>query len=157
MFYLSTWWDENQRWERALKFVAVLRLIYHFRWQFHTGGVGGSHIDIVYICACLLGCYFAKFVIAIGGFSSGMKEPKLHTLGVFCVNYGRKHPICANLGDFLSKMVYWWVGNCAKKIGIEKVQFSRCGRYMHVQFWRKYPLRGSILYFGKSVVQIKYP
>ena len=36
-----------------------------------------------YLCACLLGCYFAKFDTAISGFSSEMKEPKLYKLGVF--------------------------------------------------------------------------
>ena len=35
------------------------------------------------ICACPLGCYFVKFGIAIVGFSSEMKEPKLHKLSVF--------------------------------------------------------------------------
>ena len=57
---------------------------------------------------------WAKFDIAIGGFSSEIKEPKLHKLGVFWANYGEKHPIWPELGAFLSKMIYWWVGNCAK-------------------------------------------
>ena len=48
----------------------------------------GSDIDIVYVCACLLGCYFEKFGIAILGYSSEMKEPKLHKLDVFCASYG---------------------------------------------------------------------
>ena len=64
---------------------------------------------------CLpFGALFAKFGIAIGGFSSETKEPKLHKLGVFWANYCKKHPIWSKLGAFLSKMVYWWVGNLAK-------------------------------------------
>ena len=50
----------------------------------------------------------------MGGFSSETKEPKLHKLGVFWANYCKKHPIWSKLGAFLSKMVYWWVGNLAK-------------------------------------------
>ena len=69
-----------------------------------------------YTYMCLpLGHFFAKFGIAIGGFSSETKEPKLHKLGVFWANYCKKHPIWSKLGAFLSKMVYWWVGNLAKK------------------------------------------
>ena len=74
------------------------------------GGRRWSHIDIVYgyLCACLLGCFFAKFSIAIGdrGFSSETKEPKLNKLGVFWANYCKYHPIWSKLGAFLSKMVY---------------------------------------------------
>ena len=75
---------------------------------------GFSHWHGIRICACLLGHFFAKFGIAIGGFSSETKEPKLHKLGVFWANYCKKHPIWSKLGAFLSKMVYWWVGNLAK-------------------------------------------
>ena len=73
-----------------------------------------SHWHGIRICACLLGYFFAKFGIAIGGFSSETKEPKLHKLGVFWANYCKKHPIWSKLGAFLSKMVYWWVGNLSK-------------------------------------------
>ena len=62
-----------------------------------------NHFDTTCICACLLGCFFAKFGIAIGGFSSEMKEPKLHKLGVFWANYGKKHPTWAKLGAFSFK------------------------------------------------------
>ena len=41
------------------------------------------------------------------GDSSEMKEPKLHELGVFWVDYCKKHPIWSKLWAFLSKMVYW--------------------------------------------------
>ena len=77
------------------------------------GGFSHWH-GIIRICACLLGHFFAKFGIAIGGFSSETKEPKLHNLGVFWANYCKKHPIWSKLGAFLSKMVYWWVRNLAK-------------------------------------------
>ena len=92
----------------------------HTRWPiiinlkvFMTRG-GFSHWHGKRICACLLGCFFVKFGIAIGGFSSGTKEPKSHKLGVFWANYCKKHPIWSKLGAFLSKMVYWWVWNQAK-------------------------------------------
>ena len=40
---------------------------------------GGSHIDLVYVYVpAFWGAFFAKFSIAIGGFSSEMKGPKLH-------------------------------------------------------------------------------
>ena len=55
-----------------------------------------------------------KKLSAPPGFSSETKEPKLHKLGVFGANYCKKHPIWSTLGAFLSKMVYWWVGNLAK-------------------------------------------
>ena len=37
---------------------------------------GGSHIDLVYICACLLECFLVELGTAIGEFSSETKEPK---------------------------------------------------------------------------------
>ena len=68
---------------------------------------GGSHIDMVYVYVpAFWGTFFAKFGIAMGGFSSETKEPKLHKLGVFWANYCKKHPIWIKLGAFLSKMVY---------------------------------------------------
>ena len=77
-------------------------------------GGGFSHWHGICICACLLGHLFAKFGIAIGGFSSETKDPKLHKSGVFWAIFCKKHPIWSKLGAFLSKMVYWWVGNLAK-------------------------------------------
>ena len=78
------------------------------------GGGGFSRWHGIRICACLLGHFFAKFGIAIRGFSSETKKPKLHKLGVFWANYCKKHPIWSKFCAFLSKMVYWWVGNLAK-------------------------------------------
>ena len=81
----------------------------------NTRGGGGSHIDMVYVYVpAFWGAFFAKFGIAIGGFSSETKELKLHKLGVFWANYCKKHPICAKVGAFLSKMIYSRVGNLAK-------------------------------------------
>ena len=48
--------------------------------------IGGSQIDMVYVYRCLLGCFFAKFGIAIR-----MKEPKVHKLDVFWANCYKKH------------------------------------------------------------------
>ena len=75
---------------------------------------GFSHWHGIRICACLLGRFFSKFGIAIGGFSSETKEPKLHKLGVFWAKYRKKYPVWSKLGVFLLKMVYCWVGNYAK-------------------------------------------
>ena len=76
---------------------------------------GGSHIDMVYIYVpAFWGTFSRNLVQRSGGFSSETKEPKLHKLGVFWAHYCKKHPIWSKLGAFLSKMVYWWVGNLAK-------------------------------------------
>ena len=40
------------------------------------------------------------------------EEALIHELCVFWANYGKKHPIWAKLGVFLSKLVYWRMGNC---------------------------------------------
>ena len=80
-------------------------------------GGGGGVLTLTwytYICVCPLGYSFVKFGIAIRGFSSETKEPKVHKLGVFGANYCKKHPILTKLGAFLLKMVYWWVGNWGK-------------------------------------------
>ena len=61
-------------------------------------GGGDFHNDMVMMVGpnisspkcLLLGCYFAKFGIAIVGFHP---EPKLHKFGAFLANYGKKHPI----------------------------------------------------------------
>ena len=83
-------------------------------WDHPEAQERGFHIEMVYMCQCLSGCYFAKFSVAYVWFSSKMKEPELQKLGEVWKNYGKKHPIWAELGAFLSKMIYWWVGNCAK-------------------------------------------
>ena len=45
---------------------------------------GGSHIDMVYVYGpAIWGAFCAKIGKAIWGFSSEMKEPKLHKVGVF--------------------------------------------------------------------------
>ena len=66
-----------------------------------------SHWHGIRICACLLGRFFVKFGTSIGGFSSETKEPKLHKLGVFWVDYCKKHPIWSKLGAFLLKPKCW--------------------------------------------------
>ena len=45
------------------------RADYCFRLPSHAPGGGGSHFDMLYVlCDCLLGRFFAKYGIAIGGF-----------------------------------------------------------------------------------------
>ena len=95
-----------------------------------------SHWHGIHTCACLLGRFFTKLGIAIGGVSSETREPKFYKLDVFWANYCKKTPNLVKIGCFLSKMVYWWVGTWAK-IGIEKVRFSRSGRHIQVRFWWK--------------------
>ena len=80
-------------------------------------GGGFSHWRGIRICVSLFRCYFVIF----GMFSSEMKEPELHELGVFWANYGKKHQIWAELGAFLSKLVYWRVDNCVKLVQRSKV------------------------------------
>ena len=58
-----------------------------------------------------------KFGIVIGGFSSEMKEPKLHKLVYF-------EQIMAKVGAFLLRMVCWWVGNSAKNWYRESQSFK---------------------------------
>ena len=73
--------------------------------MFPRGGGGSTHIDMVDIYVpAFWSAFFADFVIAIGGFSSQMKAPNLHKLGVFCANDGKKHPILAKSGVFLYKI-----------------------------------------------------
>ena len=73
------------------------------------GGVGGwgrfTLTWYTYMCL-LLRCFISKFGIAIGGFSS---ETKVY-FGVFWANYYKKHPICAKLGAFLLKKVFFMGG-----------------------------------------------
>ena len=68
------------------------------------------------ICACLLGHFFAKFDIAIGGFSSETKEPKLHKLGVFWANYCKKAPNLIQIGCFSFENGILMGGKFGKKL-----------------------------------------
>ena len=76
------------------------------------GGGGGrfSHWHDIGICACLLGCFFANFGLAIGGFLSQTKAPNLHKLGVFWAIYGKKHPIWAKYWMFFAKKICIFMG-----------------------------------------------
>ena len=82
---------------------------------------GFSHWHGIRICACLLGCYFAKIDIVTVGFHQRWRSPNFINWGVFWANYG-KSPNLSKIGCFLSKMVYWWVGNCAKKNWYREIQ-----------------------------------
>ena len=99
---------------------------------------GGSNIDLVYVCACL----FYKFGMAIGGFSSETKEPKFIYWVYFELIIVKSTQFGAKLDAFLSKKkkkkkeyTDGWV--YGQNIGIEKVKFSRFGKYIHVWFWQK--------------------
>ena len=76
-----------------------------FHLCFCLGGVSHWHV---------LGCFFAKFSIAIGEVFISDEEAQIKKLGVFYAIYCKKQSIWAKFGAFLSKMVYWWVGNWAK-------------------------------------------
>ena len=81
-----------------------------------------------YMCACLLEFFFVKFGIAIRGFSSELKEPKLHNLGVFWANYCKKHPMWSKWFGQNWVLFFWkrytdgW--EIRQKIGIEKSDFQ---------------------------------
>ena len=101
----------------TLFIMASVAWIYYTQWPI---GVllwprGGVLTLTWYTYMCLpFGSLFHEIWYSDRGFSSETKEPKLHKLGVFWANYCKKHPIWSKLGVFLSKMVYWWVGNLAK-------------------------------------------
>ena len=94
-----------------------------------NGKPGGSHINMVYVlCACLLGRFFAKFGIAIRGFSSETKDSNLHKLCVFGAISCKKHPNLSNWVLFFRK---WYtdgreigqtigIATLYQTIGIEK-------------------------------------
>ena len=103
---------------------------------------GGSHIDMVYIYVpAFWGAFFAKFGIASGGFSSEKKEPKLHKLGVFWVNYYKKYPIWTKLGVFYQK---WYIdrwGNWVKNWYGESQNFWGPADTSKYNFWESNPPR----------------
>ena len=89
--------------------VKVRKILWPFRRFYSPRGV----LTLTwYTYMCLpFGALFHEIWYSDRGVSSEMKEPKLHKLDVFGANYCKKHPICSKLGAFLSKVVYWWVGN----------------------------------------------
>ena len=119
---------------------------------------GGSHIDMVYVYVpAFWGTFFAKFGIAIGGgFSSETKEPKLHKLGVFWANYCKKHPIWSKLGAFLSKMVYWWVGNLAKNWYRDTSDFRGPAGTSTYDFGERTPPPGFVLIRAQLMLDVRH-
>ena len=99
---------------------------------------GGGVLTLTwYTYMCLpFGALFREIWYSDRGFSSEIKEPKLHKLGVFGANYCKKHPIWSNWVLFFRK---WYTDGweIRQKIGIEIVRFSRSGRHIHVRFWWK--------------------
>ena len=82
------------------------------------------------LCACLLRCFFVKFGVAIGGFSSETKEPKFKN-GVYL------QQIIVNITQFGQDWVLfyqkWYTDGCVigPKIHIKKVKYLR--------FWQAHP------------------
>ena len=98
--------------------------------------VGGfPHWHGMGMCAYLLRCFFSKFGIAISGFSSETKEPKLHKLGVFEEIFVKSTQIWQML-FYQIWYTDWWV--IQRKFGVKKVKFLRSCRHIHVRFWQKY-------------------
>ena len=132
---LSTWskskTQEQALWKNPVRWIyippprprlCIFRMLqYTVKSEMYPGGGVLTLTWYTYKCACLLGHFFAKFGIAIGGFSSETKEPKLHKLGVFWANYCKKHPIWSKLGAFFRK---WYTDGWEiwQKIGIEIVR-----------------------------------
>ena len=116
---------------------------------------------MVYVlCVCLLGGYFTKFGIVISGFSSMIKELKLYKLGVIWANYSKKHTIWTKLGAFLSKMVYWWVDNCAKNWYRESQIFKVQQAHPYTILAKVSPARGvtgKFFWGAKSFFLIFFP
>ena len=102
-----------------------------------TAGGGDSNIDLVYVYVpAFWGAFLEIWYSDRGGGSSDAetKEPKLHKLGVFWVNYCKKHLVWVKLGACFSKMVYWWVGNGVENWYRERQIFEirPAGMHIHV-------------------------
>ena len=63
----------------------IIIFFFFFLWGLCMGG--SSHMAMVYNVPAFWGAFSTNFGIAINGFSSETKEPKLHKLGVFWANY----------------------------------------------------------------------
>ena len=105
----------------------------------HRAGTWVFLPGLMHICAYLLGCYFMKFGIVISGFSSEMKEPKLHKLGIFqqimVKNIQLENWVLSfKIGCFPSKMLYWSIDDCAKK-WYRKSQMFEVWQHIYVQVY----------------------
>ena len=103
-------------------------------------GGGGVRTLTWYYVPAFLGCYFVKFGIAIGGFSSRWRNPNYINWVNFEQIMLKSTQVEQNWVLFFRK---WYTGEwvVVQKIGTEKVQFSKSGSNIHVQFWRKYLFR----------------
>ena len=101
---------------------------------------GFSHWHGIRICACLLGHFFAKFGIAIGGggFHQRRRSPNYINWVYFGQIIVKSTQFDPNWVLFFRK---WYTDGWEiwQKIGIEIVRFSRSGRHIHVRFWWKNP------------------
>ena len=107
---------------------------------------GFSHWHGIRICACLLGRFFAKFGIAIGGFHHRRRSPNYRNWVYFGQIIVKSTQFDPNWVLFFRK---WYTDGWEiwQKIGIEIVRFSRSGRHIHVRFWWKTPSPGGYLLF----------
>ena len=99
---------------------------------------GFSHWHGIRICACLLGHFFTKFGIAIGGFHQRRRSPNYINWVYFGQIIVKSTQFDPNWVLFFRK---WYTDGWEiwQKIGIEIVRFWRSGRHIHVRFWWKNP------------------
>ena len=107
-----------------------------FRVSIARGGF--SHWHGIRICACLLGHFFAKFGIEIGGFHQRRRSPNYINWVYFGQIIVKSTQFDQNWVLFFQK---WYTDGWEiwQKIGIQIVRFSRSGRHIPVQFWWKNP------------------
>ena len=115
-------------------FLHTFFLICESQIRVFPGGL--SYWHGVRICDCLLGRFFAKFGIAIGGFLSQTKEPKF----INWVYFGQI--IVKNTQFGHNWVLFFWKRytdgwEIRQNVGIEKVGFLTSGRHIHIQFWWK--------------------
>ena len=97
-----------------------------------------AHICMIHICACLLGHFFTKFGIAIGGFHQRRRSPNYINWVYFGQIIVKSTQFDPNWVLFFRK---WYTDRWEiwQKIGIKIVRFSRSSRHIHVRFWWKNP------------------
>ena len=54
----------------------------------------------IHIYVYVVGCYFAKIGISMGGYKLHSNAPKLPKFDVFGANFHKQHPISAKFGAF---------------------------------------------------------
>ena len=117
----------------------VLPALWHFQ-VFNLVSIPGgfSHWHGIRICACLLGHFFAKFGIAIGGFHQRRRSPNYINWVYFGQIIVKSTQFDPNWVLFFRK---WYTDGWEiwQKIGIEIVRFSRSGRHITYDFGERTP------------------